>query len=102
MLKKFLMIAGLCLSGSIVVAQTAPPTKPAAPSRKPDLSTTHADAALPTNDDVEAAMKRTLAYDPSLKWVIHDIRSSAIPGVADILFSINSQAPQHLFYSIKT
>ncbi len=101
MLKKFVLVACL-ISGGIIVAQTAPAGKLAAPSRKPDASTTNPDTALPTNDDVEAAMQRTFAYDPSVKWVIHDIRASAIPGVADILLSINSQAPQHIFYSIKT
>jgi protein-disulfide isomerase len=100
MLKKFLIVAGLLSSAGFIFAQTAAPGKPAAPSRKP-ASTTNADAALPTNDDVEAAMKRTFAYDPSVKWVIHDIRASAIPGVADIQLSINSQASQHIFYSSK-
>ena len=102
MLKKFLMVACLFSSAGIVFAQTAPPSKPAAPSRKPDVPTTTADSALPTKDDVEVAMQRTFAYDPSLTWVIHDIRASTIPGVADILLSINSQAPQHLYYSSKT
>jgi hypothetical protein len=28
----------------------------------------------PTKNDVEAALKRTFGYDPSVTWVIYDIR----------------------------
>lgn len=44
-------------------------------------------------------MQRTLGYDPGLTWNILDIRPSSIPGVADVLVSINKQAPQHIYLS---
>lgn len=42
-------------------------------------------------------MKRTLGYDASLTWTIYDIHPSGIPGVCDILISINKQAAQHIY-----
>ena len=101
-MKKLLLTASLFLSASIVFAQTATPSKPAAAQRKPAVATPNADAALPTKEDVEVSMKRTFGYDPSIKWVIYEIRASVIPGVADVLVSINSQQSQHIFYSITT
>jgi protein-disulfide isomerase len=101
-MKKFLVVVGLLLWANIGFAQNPPATKPAPSLRKAETPHATADTTLPTEDDVEAAMKRTFGYDPSLKWVIHDIRASNIPGVADILLSINSQAQQHIFYSSKT
>jgi protein-disulfide isomerase len=102
MMKNLLMIAGLFLSASVVFAQTSQPGTSAAASRKPAATpTTNADAVLPTKDDVEVAMKRTFGYDPSVTWVVHEVRASAIPGVADVLVSIRSGAPQHIYYSSK-
>jgi protein-disulfide isomerase len=57
---------------------------------------------MPTKDEVEAAMKRTFGYDPSITWVIYDIRPSPIPGVADVLVSMNKGQPQDIFVSAAT
>lgn len=59
-------------------------------------------ATTPTKDEVDAAMKRTLGYDPSVTWTIYDIRSSAIPGIADVLLSIKNGPPQHIYMSTET
>jgi protein-disulfide isomerase len=101
MMKRFWTIASLFLSASIVLGQTAP-TKPASALGKPAPATTNADAALPTKDEVEVAMKRTFGYDPSISWTIYDINASPIPGVADVMVSIKSQAAQHIYFSSKT
>lgn len=65
------------------------------------LLTTGAMAAiqLPGREQVDAAMKRTLGYDPAVVWQIVDIRQSAIPGVTDAIVSINKQASQHIYLS---
>lgn len=57
---------------------------------------------VPTKDEVETAMKRTFGYDPSITWVIYDIRPSPIPGLADVLLSINKQQPQDIYISAAT
>jgi protein-disulfide isomerase len=86
----------------VAFAQTS--TRPTAPPPKREAAATSANAGatLPTKDEVEAAMKRTLGYDLSLTWVIYDVRASAIPGVADVLVSIKQGNPQHIYMSSKT
>jgi protein-disulfide isomerase len=54
---------------------------------------------LPSQAQVDAAMKRTLGYDPKVSWEILDVRQSPIPGLADVLVSINKQSPIHIYYS---
>jgi len=54
---------------------------------------------LPSQAQVDAAMKRTIGYDPKVSWEILDIRQSPIPGLADVLVSLNKQSPLHIYYS---
>ena len=49
-------------------------------------------AGLPTTEEVDAALKRTLGYDPGVTWQIYEIKPAAVPGLADVLFAINKQA----------
>lgn len=76
--------------------QAASPPKGAAAGRA-------ASAAVPTKDEVDVAMKRTLGYDPAVTWTIYDIRPSGMPGLADVLISIGKGAergqPQHIYMS---
>jgi protein-disulfide isomerase len=60
---------------------------------------TLSDATLPSKDQIDAALKRTFGYDPSVSWDIYDIRPSAIPGVPEVLVSVNKQPPNHLYIS---
>ena len=48
-------------------------------------------------EEVEASMKRSFGYDPGVTWQILDIKESSIPGLAEVLVSINKQQPVHLF-----
>lgn len=87
---------------NLAFAQSPTSKTPATPPK--EAGANHAaGAALPTKDEVDVAMKRTLGYDPAVGWTIYDIRASAIPGVADILLSINKGAergtPQHIYLS---
>lgn len=58
-----------------------------------------ASAKLPTEADVDAAMKRTFGYDPKVTWRLIAIRPSAAAGIADVLISINQQPAQHIYIS---
>ena len=80
-------------------AQTAPPKKPAthASSAAASPQSTQKKAALPTTDEVEASMKRSFGYDPGVTWQILEIKESTIPGLAEVLVSMNKQQPVHLF-----
>jgi protein-disulfide isomerase len=95
-MKKISILILLCHLG--VVAQ-APAPKSSSPAAAADSSRP---VLLPSKDLVDAALKRTLGYDPNLTWQIYDIRISAIPDVADVLISINKQAAQHIYMSTDT
>jgi protein-disulfide isomerase len=80
-------------------AQTAA-GKPPAPRTSASSSASEAKAAgLPTQAQVDAALQRTLGHDPSIQWQILEIRPSIIPGVAEVLVSLNNQAANRLYIS---
>lgn len=86
---------------NLIFSQT--PKKQSVPSQKEATDANPSSIAkMPSKDDVDAAMKRTFGYDPSITWTIHDIRPSTIPGLADVLLSIKQQAPQHIYMSTET
>lgn len=80
-------------------AQTASPKKPATRTASAPAApqATQKKADLPTVEDVEASMKRSFGYDPGVSWQILDIRESSIPGLAEVLVSMNKQQPVHLY-----
>ncbi len=88
-------IAFLLLALTFASAQSpvAAPKKDAV--GKPAL----ADALLPSKDEVDAALKRTFGYDPSITWEIYDIRPSVMPGMPEVLVSVNKQPPSHIYLS---
>lgn len=93
-----LMLATL----TMVTAQTKTPQKnsPATTSTAASVKTPASTAtSLPSKEEVEAAMKRTFGYDPSITWEIFDIRSAVIPGVAELTVSVNKQQPIHIYLS---
>jgi protein-disulfide isomerase len=59
-------------------------------------------AAVPTKDEIEASMKRSFGYDPSVSWVVYDIRPSTIPNLADVLVSLNKGKPIDIYVSTET
>src|SRR5216684_5994251 len=75
-----------------------------AQSSAPTLGTkTHASAStdtkLPSKDEVDAALKRTLGYDRGVSWEILAIQPSAVMGVPEVIVSINKQAANHIYLS---
>jgi len=83
------------LSFTFVSAQSPAPASKKDGAAKPVL----AEATLPSKEEVDASLKRTFGYDPSITWEIYDIRSSVIPGMIEILVSVNKQAPSHIYLS---
>ncbi len=69
------------------------------PGTKSAVPASSARTRLPTKEDVEAGLQRTLGYDPSISWEIFDIRASAVPGMAEVIISINKQVANHLYLS---
>jgi len=102
-LKTFAFIS-LAVSFAACSAQSAAPKKAAnkpatsaAATAKPETSKPA--SGLPTTEEVDAALKRTLGYDPGVTWQIYAITPAAVPGLADVYFAINKQAPQHIYLS---
>ena len=105
MTKSKILILAILLSliSALATAQTsaAPAThRPVTPQGKAQIDKDAAPrAALPTTAEVDAYMKRSFGYDPGVTWQVYDIRESQVPGVAEIIVSVNKGEPYHLFYS---
>jgi protein-disulfide isomerase len=101
-MKKTVLFA-LALSFAVTMLAQSTATKPHAAASSSSPATSQAKTfALPTQEQVEAAMRRTFGYDPSISWQIFDVRASRIPDVADILVSVNKQQAIHLYWSAAT
>ncbi|HEV8493871.1 MAG TPA: thioredoxin domain-containing protein [Candidatus Angelobacter sp.] len=98
-LKILAFMISLAVSFAVSSAQSAAPKKAAAKPATPAAAAAKPATALPTTEEVDAALKRTLGYDPGVTWQIYDIRPAAVPGLADVLFAVNKQAPQHIYLS---
>lgn len=85
-------------------AQTAKHRKSAPGSSAPAKAAakTPAPVLLPSQAQIDAALKRNFGYDPSLTWTIYDIKPSAIPGLVEVVVSMNKQNPIHLYVSPDT
>lgn len=85
-------------------AQTAKRHKsvpgPSAPAKA--AAKTPAPVLLPSQAQIDAALKRNFGYDPGLTWTIYDIKPSAIPGLVEVVVSMNKQNPIHLYVSPDT
>jgi len=100
-LKTFALMISLAAFFAVSSAQTAAPkkaaAKPATPAAAGAKPAAKSATDLPTTEEVDAALRRTLGYDPGVTWQIYEIRPAAVPGLADVLFAINKQATQHIY-----
>jgi protein-disulfide isomerase len=92
-------------------AQSAPAKKPAASAaqkapaaqkaaeNKPGTASASTSDALPSTQEVDAYMKRSFGYDPGVSWQVLGVRPSSVPGIAEIIVSVNKGDPYHLYYS---
>ncbi|HET9838914.1 MAG TPA: thioredoxin domain-containing protein [Candidatus Angelobacter sp.] len=80
-------------------AQTGVTRKPSGTARTTAHPAAASPTALPTTAEVDAYMKRSFGYDPGVSWQVLEIRESDVPGIAEIMVSVNKGDPYHLFYS---
>lgn len=73
-----LLRVGILLTAIGMVAQGATPKQPATKSAKAQSSK----PKLPTEAEVDQALRRTLGFDASLTWTVLYIRPSEVPGIA--------------------
>lgn len=87
--------------------QSAAPKKPGVKSSTQNTSdatkntgASHAatsGTALPSTAEVDGYMKRSFGYDPAVEWQIIDIHESPIPGIPEVIVSVNKGQPVHLY-----
>ncbi|HEY6970916.1 MAG TPA: thioredoxin domain-containing protein [Candidatus Angelobacter sp.] len=88
------LILFFLLTASLLLGQNS--NLPSAPQAKKPAGATGTRA--PSKEEVEAALKRTVGYDPGVAWTVYDIRASVIPGLTEILVSFNKQDPIHIYW----
>ena len=79
------------LTGTAAAQHTSKPAN-AATSRAASTPT-----LLPGTIEIDAALQRSFGYDPGMTWKILDVRASQIPGIAEVLVSINRQQPVQIY-----
>jgi protein-disulfide isomerase len=84
------LMAIVFVAAALMPAQTQPA---AAAASQP------AATSLPSEQELDAALRRNLGWDSSVNWEIYEIRQSPIAGIADVFLSIKGGAPMHLFVS---
>jgi protein-disulfide isomerase len=91
-------LALLVLMFAFFGAVVAQPVSQGQPSAKPKTSSTEtAPMLLPGSAQIDAALKRTFGYDPSLSWQVLDVHPSIAPGVAEVVVSFNKQPPYRMW-----
>ena len=91
---KLLSLLCLTLATTVLCAQNASPAKPA----NINVTATPPSAVLPSTEEVDAYMKRSFGYDASISWQVLQIKDSGVPGIPEIIVSVNKGEPFHLFF----
>jgi protein-disulfide isomerase len=96
---KKLFIIIIMISASLGFSQktASKKTASAVPTQHPE-SSAPPPMLLPSHAQIDAAMQRNFGYDPAVTWNILDVRQSPIPGVAEVILSVNRQTI-HLYLS---
>src|SRR5947209_19881989 len=94
-MKKIASLFVLFLSFAFTFAFALGPEPKKAGVNKLTLS----DATLPSKDEIDAALKPTFGYDPSVRWEIYEVKPSVVPGMTEVVVSVNKQPPTHVYVS---
>jgi protein-disulfide isomerase len=101
---KTLFVALSC-AATVFAQETTPTPKDTGASPASAISANAGNpptAPQPSTAEVQAALQRTFGYDSELSWEILGIRPSGIPGLSDIIVSINKQSAQHIYFSVES
>jgi protein-disulfide isomerase len=99
------LISSFAFAFALSGAQTTAPNKPAThreltPQAKAQIDkNAGVKNALPTTEEVDAYMKRSFGYDPAVTWQIYAIKEADVPGLVEIVVSVNKGDPYHLYFS---
>lgn len=94
---QWIKTALLAFALTVFASAVAQTPRAGQPPAKPNAVATDAKPPLPATDQIDAALKRTFGYDASITWQIVDIRPAIVPGLAEVLVSINKQPPNRLW-----
>lgn len=98
-LMKKIFIVIVMISASLAYSQKTASKKTASAGSTQHASPSAPPMLLPSHAQIDAAMQRTFGYDPGVTWNILDVRQSPIPGLAEVILSINRQQTIHLYMS---
>src|ERR1039458_9852649 len=89
-----LLLSGIVIAHSQIVAAQTQPTLSTRPAAKPAAKAASAPAAvptvLPTEETVNSFLFQTFGYDPTITWKVMDIRPSEIAGLAEVTVVITN------------
>jgi protein-disulfide isomerase len=99
---KLTIVLAIALVG-VASAQSKGTTKSTPPKKAaPEAEKGPPPVLLPSREQVDADLKRTFGYDPGISWTIYDIKPAMVPGVVEVLVSMNKQNPVHIYMSPDT
>lgn len=96
LLNTFVFTLALCATAT-AAGQTAHKKQASAKSAAHSSASTPSPVLLPSKSEIEAALQRSFGYDPGLSWTILDVKPAEIPGLVDVLVSVNRQQPFHMY-----
>jgi len=96
---KKLFIIIFIISASLAFSQKTGGKKTAGAGATQHAESSAPPILLPSHAQIDAAMQRNFGYDPAVTWNILDVRQSPIPGLAEVILSINRQQTIHLYMS---
>src|SRR5690242_1037667 len=96
LLNSFISILALCAVAG-AAGQAAHQKQASAKSAAHTSTSTPSPVLLPSKTEIEAALQRSFGYDPGLSWTILDVKPADIPGLVDVLVSVNRQQPFHMY-----
>src|SRR5947209_19978209 len=80
----------------VAPAQDAAPKKPAVTRSAAEGQNKSTRTPLPSAEEIDSYMKRNFGYDPAVSWQIISIQESVVPGIPEVVVSVNKQAPVHI------
>jgi protein-disulfide isomerase len=97
--KNLMIVLALALAGVALGQNKGAAKSPASKKPASAVEKSPPPVLLPSREQVDADLKRNFGYDPAISWDILDIRPSTIPGLVEVLVSMNKQNPVHLYMS---
>lgn len=87
----------LFVSTAVLLSLFSASAQTSGPHKKTNSAASAQTGKLPTHAEVDAALKRTLGYDPAITWKVIYISPSDAPGISQVLVQFNNQDYQTFY-----